>query len=488
MRHADRRGAPLVVGAYVALSLALPLALLAARALAEGASPTGATIGGELWLLASGRSLALAATVALLACAGAYPLARALPAPLLFALFLISPLARALGVLGLGLPPGALAVALAELAGALPLAALLVLLRLRALDPRWLEAAADLGAGPWTRWRTITLPLLRPTLASAALWSALVSVGDIATLELAGGGKLYALALLLREVAFSLEDPATLTILSAALLALTLPCARALLGAIDALAAPGQGHGGAGALPRPRAALRALAALAAAIAVLPALGLARLAFSTPKDMSLGTSIGAAIEASARTHPPLAALAAIAGFALALRRPRLGPRLGALLVLPLAIPPAVQGILALEVGRAIALPPGELLTLWGLAPASLALAYLAGRLTLAGLPLALDEAACDLGAGPVARLRRLWIPLLGRPAAGVALVLLALLLGAVSVPAFTSGPGGSTLAVALTILARGSGSGAVALVTLTLALAPLLLVPLAARLGGPRRRP
>ncbi|MCA9661863.1 MAG: ABC transporter permease subunit, partial [Myxococcales bacterium] len=135
----------------------------------------------------SGRSLALAATVALLACAGAYPLARALPAPLLFALFLISPLARALGVLGLGLAPGALAVALAELAGALPLAALLVLLRLRALDPRWLEAAADLGAGPWTRWRTITLPLLRPTLASAALWSALVSVGDIATLELAGG-------------------------------------------------------------------------------------------------------------------------------------------------------------------------------------------------------------------------------------------------------------------------------------------------------------
>ena len=472
------RTAPLLILVYGALTLVLPLALLAARALLDPGTTTSAAITHEIWLLGAARSLALAALVAALACAGAYPLARVLPAPVLFALALVSPLARALGVLGLGLAPGPLPVALAQLAGALPLAALLVLLRLGTLDPRWYEAAADLGAGPWHRFRRLTLPLLRPTLATAALWSALVSLGDIATLELAGGGKLYALALLLRELAFSLEDPAALALLGALALLLTYPCTRALLAGVDALRA----HGSGAPLPRARAPLRALAALALALALLPALGLLRLLLGAPHDLSFGPSILSAAEASARGLPPLALAAALAGFALALRRPRLAPALGALVLLPLATPPALQGLLAVELARWVALPPGELLTLWALVPSALALAYLVARLALAGLPPSLDEAARDLGAGPLARLRHLWLPLLARPAAGLALALLALLLGAVTVPAFTTGPGGSTLAIALTIVARGSGSESVAALTLALALLPLLLVPLA------RRRP
>ena len=36
------------------------------------------------------------------------------------------------------------------------------------LDPRLWDAAATLGAGPWRRLRTVTLPLLAPALAAAA--------------------------------------------------------------------------------------------------------------------------------------------------------------------------------------------------------------------------------------------------------------------------------------------------------------------------------
>ena len=474
MREASDR-ATWWIAAYAGLVVALPLGLLVARGLAEGPGAAGA---GELWLRAGGRSLALAGAVAGLACVGALPLARTAPAPVLFALFLISPLARALGVLGLGLAPGAAAVMLAQLAGALPLAALLVLLRLRGLDPRWLEAAADLGARPWTRLRRITLPLLGPTLATAALWSALVSVGDVATLELAGGGRFFSLGLLVREVALAREDVGALAGLVGVLVALTLPCARALVAESE----PGVGAEGGRGAGRASVGLRAAGAAAAAVAVAPVLGLGRVAAGAGEGALLRGDLLPALEASLRGAPLVAGGAALAGFALALGRPRLRAGIGALVVAPLAIPPVAQGILTLELGRAVGVAPGELLTALGAWPASFALAYAAARQVLAGLPRALGEAARDLGAGPWARVRWVWAPLLARPAAAVALVLLALLLGAVDVPSFTSGPGGSTLAVALTIAARGGGGASVAAATLLLAAVPLAVVALAGRLA------
>lgn len=476
----------LLVGAYLLVSLALPIALLIAGGL-SGDGSGAASISAELWLRSSARALALAGFVGVAASIAAYPLAVAVPTPILFGLFLVSPLARALGVLGLGLAPGAGAVALAQLGGALPLAGLLVSLRLRSIDRRWLDAGADLGASAWLRFRLITLPLIRPALATAALWAGLMSLGDVATLELAGGGKFFSLPLLLHELAFAAEDSLGLAVITLAILGLSLPCAFALCRGISA----GQGAAATGGRTERSRTRRSWAqrvgVAALGVAALPLLGLALAIPGSETSETTLTALGYALVPTARGLPLVSLLATAAGFLLARRSAPLPLWTCALLVLPLAIPSAVQGILVLELGRIAGARPGELLTLWGLFPGSLALAFVGARLAIAGSPRALEEAARDLGAGAWTRMKRLWIPLLGPAAAGVVLIVLALNLGAVSVPAFTSGPGGSTLAIALTILARGGGSAAVGLVTLGLALTPIVLVPAIGRLLGSSRR-
>jgi spermidine/putrescine transport system permease protein len=60
----------------------------------------------------------------------------------------------------------------------LPLVALIVRARLRKLDPALVEAALDLGATPWQAFRRITLPLLAPALAGAALLAFTLSLDD----------------------------------------------------------------------------------------------------------------------------------------------------------------------------------------------------------------------------------------------------------------------------------------------------------------------
>jgi len=61
---------------------------------------------------------------------------------------------------------------------ALPLAVRIIGPALRGLDEEMLAMAADLGAGPVRRWRSITIPLLAPALVRAAGISAAVSVGE----------------------------------------------------------------------------------------------------------------------------------------------------------------------------------------------------------------------------------------------------------------------------------------------------------------------
>jgi spermidine/putrescine transport system permease protein len=50
--------------------------------------------------------------------------------------------------------------------------------RLRGFDWRLEEAAADLGAGPWRTFRTVTLPLIAPGVAAAALLTFALSLDD----------------------------------------------------------------------------------------------------------------------------------------------------------------------------------------------------------------------------------------------------------------------------------------------------------------------
>ena len=72
------------------------------------------------------------------------------------------------------------AVVLGHVVIALPFAILVLLPRLRTLDPAMTEAARDLGASDLTAFRVITLPLLGPALVSSFLISFVTSFDEFA--------------------------------------------------------------------------------------------------------------------------------------------------------------------------------------------------------------------------------------------------------------------------------------------------------------------
>lgn len=470
----------LVVGAWVLLSLGLPLLLL----IEEGLRVAGPPAPPWVFMLAGLRALGLAAAVAAVAVALAYPLARTLSPGLVLVLVLVAPLARALGVLGLGLEPGAWAVLLAQSAGAIPLAALVVSLRLRGRPPVLLEAAADLGAGPWRRFVAVELPLLAPAYALAAGWAALSALGDVTTLELAGGGKVYTLALLLRDAVLSEANPRRAAAIVGVMLVVALPCALAIARGLAGLAGETANAG-----PRAGPGLRAAGWIAAAISALPLAGLLmHLSFKT--GGSGAPLLRGLLAQSLALTLACGALAAGLGFALALlRRPRRGRRdlVAALVLLPLAVPPVAYGALMLGVGRLLGIGPGPLLTLLGLLPMRVALAYAGAVLAVGAVQREVIDSARDLGAGAGARLLRVWLPLLAPAAAALGLVGFAHALAEGSVPAFTAGPGGSTLAVGMAIVARGGEIDVIPRWALGLSLAPVAAVWLSARLWRHRAR-
>lgn len=62
---------------------------------------------------------------------------------------------------------------------ALPLVVINVGISLRAVDPSWLRAATGLGAGPWTVFRTITLPNILPGLVGGGVFAFLTSFDEV---------------------------------------------------------------------------------------------------------------------------------------------------------------------------------------------------------------------------------------------------------------------------------------------------------------------
>jgi putative spermidine/putrescine transport system permease protein len=66
----------------------------------------------------------------------------------------------------------------------------LVTASLAGLDRSIEEAALSLGAGPWTTFRRVTLPLIRPGVVAAALFSFIISFGNLEmSLFLVGPGR-----------------------------------------------------------------------------------------------------------------------------------------------------------------------------------------------------------------------------------------------------------------------------------------------------------
>ncbi|MDQ2984806.1 MAG: ABC transporter permease [Actinomycetota bacterium] len=72
------------------------------------------------------------------------------------------------------------AVLLGHVAVSVPYSLLIILPRLRALDESIVEAARDLGAGAFTAFRRITLPLIVPALFSSALIAFTISFDEFA--------------------------------------------------------------------------------------------------------------------------------------------------------------------------------------------------------------------------------------------------------------------------------------------------------------------
>lgn len=70
-----------------------------------------------------------------------------------------------------------------------PFVILIVYAQMRDFDIRMIESARDLGAGAWTAFRTVTLPIIRPTVVGAALLAAAISFDDfVITFFTMGGG------------------------------------------------------------------------------------------------------------------------------------------------------------------------------------------------------------------------------------------------------------------------------------------------------------
>jgi spermidine/putrescine transport system permease protein len=70
-----------------------------------------------------------------------------------------------------------------------PLVILIVYAQMRDFDLRVIESARDLGASAWTAFRTVTLPITRPTIVGAALMAAAISFDDfVITFFTMGGG------------------------------------------------------------------------------------------------------------------------------------------------------------------------------------------------------------------------------------------------------------------------------------------------------------
>jgi spermidine/putrescine transport system permease protein len=80
-----------------------------------------------------------------------------------------------------------------------PFAALPIFAAMGRIDRRQLEAAADLGAGPWTRFALVTMPLSLPGALAAFFMVFIPSVGEYVTPRLVGGSETYMYGQLIQD-------------------------------------------------------------------------------------------------------------------------------------------------------------------------------------------------------------------------------------------------------------------------------------------------
>jgi putrescine transport system permease protein len=210
-------------------------------------------------------------------------------------------------------------------------------------------------------------------------------------------------------------------------------------------------------------------------------------FADPAFMS---AAGVSLTVAALSATLAAILGTLAGLALGrIGRFRGRALFSALLLTPLVMPEVVTGLslllLFVALDQTMGWPSGRGLTTVVLAHATLAMSYVAlvVQARLAGMNRELEEAAADLGAPPLTVLFRITVPMLAPAIASGWLLGFVLSLDDLVIASFTSGPGATTLPMAIFSSIRLGVSPKVnALATLLVAVSALGLVGAAALLG------
>ena len=115
----------------------------------------------------------------------------------------------------------------------IPFAALPIYAALQRIDRGHLEAAADLGAGPWSRFWRVTVPLSLPGAVAAFFMVFIPTVGEYVTPSLVGGTEGYMYGNLIQDFFTRAAAWATGSALSVIMLVLTLILVAVALRLID---------------------------------------------------------------------------------------------------------------------------------------------------------------------------------------------------------------------------------------------------------------
>ena len=150
-------------------------------------------------------ALVSATGAALLGLAAGYALSRAprFPGRTLFGSLVIAPMVMPEVVMGIsmlllfvgserlfgGPDRGFLTIAVAHTTFAIAFVAIVVQARLADFDRSLEEAAMDLGATPWTTFRTVTLPLIAPAVGSGWLLAFTLSLDDLILTQFVAGAE-----------------------------------------------------------------------------------------------------------------------------------------------------------------------------------------------------------------------------------------------------------------------------------------------------------
>ena len=374
------------------------------------------------------------------------------------------------------------------------------------LDERAWDVAATLGAGPWRRLRTVTVPLLSPALAASAAVVFLFCFTSFGVVVILGGPRYATLEVEIYDQAARVFDLRTASALALLQLA-AVTAAVVVAGRLESRLGGGRRARGSS-RPRPAGAQRAAVALVVSGSLLllavPIGALIERALSVGDGYGLDNFRALAHETPALLVTPwhaimnsllFAGLATAIALAVGLPAAVLaaggrGRVLGTLVMLPLGASAAMLGfgfLLAFDT------PPLDLRSSPWLVPLAQALVATPFVVrTVAPAVRSIDdrlrEAAAVLGASPGRVRREIEVPLLARALGVAAAIAFAIALGEFGATVFVARADWPTLPVAIfRFLGRPGAENVGQAMALSVTLMLLVVVVALAAAGATRRR-